>query len=462
MSAPSDRACSAIAPSVAATGAPLLVLDDLCQYFRVPGSREPKRAVDHVSLTLYAGEVLGIVGESGSGKSTIARSIVGLYRPTAGRITLGGKPLPPALSRRSRAQKRRIQMVVQNPTSALNPRRSVGQALELPLRLHRGLRGAAARREIAHLLEMVELPPEYAQRYPSALSGGQRQRVAIARALAAGPEILLLDEPTSALDVSVQAKVIDLLLTLKAQMQLSYIFITHDISLVRTIADRVVVTYQGMVQESGPTAAVFAAPRHPYTRLLIAAVPVITPEEEALRPSVPDVSSRAARQSGDRRPAPWPQATRAASAARSGATGVSGAPDLSPVGAGYGQGSGGQAGTGAGQGNYVAGVSVLSPVAYRLSPGVRAGPAACCPFAPRCPHAMPRCWTSLPPLYSAAVPALKDRLEDPTQMPARLAGLAPSGSVQVRCYLQEIGDQPTGTTDSRNPSKDPGDLSEED
>jgi ABC-type dipeptide/oligopeptide/nickel transport system ATPase subunit len=159
-------------------------------------------------------------------------------------------------------------------------------AWEEPDRLHRGLRGAAARREIAHLLEMVELPPEYAQRYPSALSGGQRQRVAIARALAAGPEILLLDEPTSALDVSVQAKVIDLLLTLKAQMQLSYIFITHDISLVRTIADRVVVLYQGMVQESGPTAAVFAAPRHPYTRLLIAAVPVITPEEEALQASM--------------------------------------------------------------------------------------------------------------------------------------------------------------------------------
>ena len=159
MSAPSDRACGAIAPPTAATSAPLLVLDDLCQYFRVSGSREPKRAVDHVSLTLYAGDVLGIVGESGSGKSTIARSIVGLYRPTAGRITLGDVPLPPALSRRSRAQKRRIQMVFQNPTSALNPRRSVGQALELPLRLHRGLRGASARREIAHLLEMVELPP---------------------------------------------------------------------------------------------------------------------------------------------------------------------------------------------------------------------------------------------------------------------------------------------------------------
>jgi peptide/nickel transport system ATP-binding protein len=394
---------------MAATGAPLLVLDDLCQHFRVPGSREPKRAVDHVSLILYAGDVLGIVGESGSGKSTIARSIIGLYRPTAGRITLGGMPLPPALSRRSCAQKRCIQMVFQNPTSALNPRRSVGQALELPLRLHRGLRGTSARREIAHLLEMVELPPEYAQRYPSALSGGQRQRVAIARALAAGPEILLLDEPTSALDVSVQAKVIDLLLTLKAQMQLSYIFITHDISLVRTIADRVVVLYQGMVQESGPTAAVFAAPRHPYTRLLIAAVPVITPEEEALRPSVPGVSSKAAE---------WSQARAARSPSQPGANAEA-----------------------------------------------QAGPTTCCPFAPRCPHAMPRCWISLPPLYSAAVstsPALKVRLEDPTQMPARLAGLVPSDSVQVRCYLQENGDQPIGNTDSRNPSKDPGAPSEED
>jgi len=393
MSAPS---ITTLTP-VAATGTPLLVLDDLCQYFRVPGSREPKRAVDHVSLTLYAGEVLGIVGESGSGKSTIARGIVGLYRPTAGRITLGGMPLPPALSRRSRAQKRRIQMVFQNPTSALNPRRSVGQALELPLRLHRGLRGAAARREIAHLLEMVELPPEYAQRYPGALSGGQRQRVAIARALAAGPEILLLDEPTSALDVSVQAKVIDLLLTLKAQMQLSYIFITHDISLVRTIADRVVVLYQGMVQESGATAGVFAAPRHPYTRLLIAAVPVITPEEEALRPSVPAVSSRAAQR-------------------------------------------------------------LHTPIA-------RAGPAACCPFAPRCPYAMPRCWTSLPPLYSAAAPAspaLKDRLEDRTQTLARPSGRVPDGTVQVRCYLQESGDQPTAKGDQPTAKKDPGDPSEED
>jgi peptide/nickel transport system ATP-binding protein len=426
---------------------PLLVLDDLCQYFRVPGSREPKRAVDHVSLTLYAGEVLGIVGESGSGKSTIARSIVGLYRPTAGRITLDGMPLPPALSRRSHAQKRRIQMVFQNPTSALNPRRSVGQALELPLRLHRSLRGAAARREIAHLLEMVELPPEYAQRYPSALSGGQRQRVAIARALAAGPEILLLDEPTSALDVSVQAKVIDLLLTLKAQMQLSYIFITHDISLVRTIADRVVVLYQGMVQESGPTAAVFAAPRHPYTRLLIAAVPVITPEEEALRPSVPEVSSRAAQQSGARRQAP----------------GVSGASDLSPVGAGYGQGSAiarsAIAGTGAGQGGYAAGASVLSPVAYRLSPGARAGPATCCPFAPRCPYAMSRCWTSLPPLYSAAVPAPDQATGAKRQAPEHTQGCRlPTDAYRlrvVRCYLQETGDQPTA-------SRDPGDPSEED
>jgi peptide/nickel transport system ATP-binding protein len=409
MSVPSDRACSAIAPPMAATSAPqgvcntpLLVLDDLCQYFRVPGSREPKRAVDHVSLTLYAGEILGIVGESGSGKSTIARSIVGLYRPTAGRITLGSMPLPPALSRRSRAQKRRIQMVFQNPTSALNPRRSVGQALELPLRLHRGLRGASARREIAHLLEMVELPPEYAQRYPSALSGGQRQRVAIARALAAGPEILLLDEPTSALDVSVQAKVIDLLLTLKAQMQLSYIFITHDISLVRTIADRVVVLYQGMVQESGPTAAVFAAPRHPYTRLLIAAVPVITPEEEALRPSMPAVSSRAAE---------WPLSRAARSASQPGAAAEA-----------------------------------------------QAGPATCCPFVPRCPHAMPRCWTSLPPLYSTALPAPDQATGDRRQAPEHAQGCRlPTDAYHLRvarCYLQEIDDQLTGNMDSGDPTEE--------
>jgi len=336
----------------AADGRPLLVLDDLCQYFRVRGSAEPKRAVDHVSLALYPDEILGIVGESGSGKSTIARSIAGLYYPTAGRITLAGAPLPTALRRRAAGQKRRIQMVFQNPTSALNPRRSVGQALELPLRLHQGLRGDAARREIARLLEMVELPGDYARRYPGALSGGQRQRVAIARALAARPDILLLDEPTSALDVSVQAKVIDLLVALKRQMRLSYIFITHDISLVRTIADRVVVLYQGMVQESGPTAVVFAQPRHPYTRLLISAVPVITPEEEALQPSFPVVHAGT--------PAPRPR---------------------------------GQDGAGE------------EPVSG--APGEPTGPegTARCPFAPRCPYAMRECWTSLPPLFNVDVGA---------------------------------------------------------
>jgi oligopeptide/dipeptide ABC transporter ATP-binding protein len=180
-------------------------------------------------------------------------------------------------------------MVFQNPASALNPRRSVGQALALPLRIHQGLARGETRREIDRLLTLVELPREFATRHPGGLSGGQRQRVAIARALAAGPELLILDEPTSALDVSVQAKVIDLLLHLQSQLGLSYMFITHDISLVRTIAHKVVVLYQGQVQETGDTAKVFAAPLHPYTQLLISAVPVITPEEQALQPQLPPV-----------------------------------------------------------------------------------------------------------------------------------------------------------------------------
>lgn len=263
---------------------PILEVRDLCQYFRKPHSRDLVRAVDHVNMALYPGETLGIVGESGSGKSTLARSIAGLYRPTAGTITLQQTALPRSLWRRSKNQKRRIQMVFQNPVSALNPRRTVGQALALPLRLHQKLRGASARQRIAELLEMVELPAQYAARYPGALSGGQRQRVSIARALAAGPDVVILDEPTAALDVSVQAKIIDLLLALQRQMHLSYIFITHDISLVRTIADHVAVLYQGQVQEYGPSAEVFAQPRHPYSQLLIAAVPVITPEEERLKP----------------------------------------------------------------------------------------------------------------------------------------------------------------------------------
>jgi oligopeptide/dipeptide ABC transporter ATP-binding protein len=266
---------------------PLLEVRRLHQYFKSAGSREPKRAVDGVTLSLRAGEILGVVGESGSGKSTIARSVVGLNRPTSGDVLFAGIPLPAASRQRSREQKRRLQMVFQNPAAALNPRRTIGQALTLPLRIHRGLRGQAARQEIARLLELVELPGEFAGRHPSALSGGQRQRVAIARALAAEPDLLILDEPTSALDVSVQAKMIDLLLELKARLGLSYLFITHDISLVRTIADRVVVLYQGRVRETGPIDTVFAEPRHPYTRLLISAVPVITAEEEALQPRVP-------------------------------------------------------------------------------------------------------------------------------------------------------------------------------
>lgn len=277
-------------------GSPLLEVRGLSQHFKVAGSRKPKRAVDDVSLTLYQGEILGLVGESGSGKSTIARNMVGLYRASAGSVHLAGEELPGASRQRTRDQKRRVQMVFQNPASALNPRRTISQALELPLHIHRQMRGAAARREVERLLALVELPAEFAGRHPGALSGGQRQRVAIARALAAGPEILILDEPTSALDVSVQAKVIDLLLELKGRLRLSYLFITHDISLVRTVADRVIVLYQGRVQESGDTTSVIAAPRHPYTQLLISAVPVITAEEEALQPHLSPLDKAAAKQ----------------------------------------------------------------------------------------------------------------------------------------------------------------------
>ncbi|MGH2389501.1 MAG: ABC transporter ATP-binding protein [Chloroflexota bacterium] len=285
-----------VAPHTVDLDPPLLLdVRRLHQYFKSAGSREPKRAVDGVSFSLRRDEILGVVGESGSGKSTIARSVVGLNRPSSGEVLFAGVPLPPTSRRRSREQKRRLQMVFQNPAAALNPRRTIGQALALPLRIHRRLRGQAARREIERLLELVELPREFAGRYPAALSGGQRQRVAIARALAAEPDLLILDEPTSALDVSVQAKMIDLLLELKGRLGLSYLFITHDISLVRTIADRVVVLYQGRVRETGPIGTVFAEPRHPYTQLLISAVPVITEEEEALQPRVPSVVPGAGR-----------------------------------------------------------------------------------------------------------------------------------------------------------------------
>ncbi len=240
------------------------------------------RAVDEVSLSIAPGEIYGLAGESGSGKSTIARMIMGLAAPSSGDILLDGASILGAASMDHRA---RVQMVFQNPGASLNPRRTVGQSMRVPLDAH--LYAGDRQARTGELLDMVQLPRHFADRYPHELSGGQKQRVAIGRALAVEPRLLVLDEPTSALDVSVQARVIDLLEALGRDLGLTYLFISHDLSLMRNFARRVGILYRGRIVETGPVAEVFAQPAHDYTRLLLASVPVMSAAEEALRPTVP-------------------------------------------------------------------------------------------------------------------------------------------------------------------------------
>jgi len=257
---------------------PLLSLRAVSKTFH-SGGREV-RAVDAISFDVADGECLAVVGESGSGKSTIANMILGIYPQTLGEIAFKGAALP---ARRDLAHRRAIQLVQQNPLSSLNPRRTIGASLRLALDVH-GIGEKAGRAErTGQLLEEVGLPADFRTRSPAALSGGQRQRVAIARALACQSELVVLDEPTSALDVLVQARVLKLLAELRKSRGLTYLFITHDLSVVRNIADRVAVFEKGRLVEIGPTASVFEAPTHAYTRRLISAVPVVTAAEAALR-----------------------------------------------------------------------------------------------------------------------------------------------------------------------------------
>ncbi|WP_349368029.1 oligopeptide/dipeptide ABC transporter ATP-binding protein [Salinarimonas sp.] len=243
---------------------------------RLFGARKPTvQAVRDVSLAVAPGETLGIVGESGCGKSTLARMLVGLIPPSAGTIALEGKPIGEAAKAGPRAFGRTIQYVFQDPASALNPRKTIRQILEAPL-VHLLDRDAPARAmRVEELMDIVSLRPEFLQRYPHEFSGGQAQRIGIARALAAEPRIVVLDEPVSALDVSVQAQVLNLLSDLRGRLGLTYLFISHDLAVVEAIAERVAVMYFGRVVETGPVERVFAAPRHPYTRLLIDSAPTV-------------------------------------------------------------------------------------------------------------------------------------------------------------------------------------------
>lgn len=256
------------------TRQPIITIEGLNKIY---GRRNGYHAVRDVSLTLKQGEVFGLAGESGSGKTSVARMIMGLSRPTSGNLVIDA-PVP-------ERGKRLTQIVYQNPGTSLNPKRTVRQTLSLPLKSI-GMDGQARESRMQELMGLVRLPQSYLGKYPHELSGGQKQRVAIARALAAEPKILILDEPTAALDVSVQKTVIDLLLQLREELGLTYLMISHDLSLMRNFCSRIAIMLRGEIVEEGVTSAVFAEPAHPYTRALIAAIPVVTDEEERLKPTV--------------------------------------------------------------------------------------------------------------------------------------------------------------------------------
>jgi len=267
----------------------LLEVEDLKVHFPVRGGvllrqTGSVKAVDGVSLGVAEGEVLGLVGESGCGKSTLGKAIARLVPPTAGRVEFDGRELTRMGQRRLKPVRRDLQMIFQDPAESLNARHSVRDLLEEPLRIHRFGRREARRRKVAELLDRVGLPASSADRYPFEFSGGQRQRIGIARALALEPKLVICDEPVSALDVSVQSQVINLMLELQREMGLSYLFIAHDLAVVKHVSDRVAVMYLGKLVEVASSEAIYQRPKHAYTKALLAAIPHPDPERVVERP----------------------------------------------------------------------------------------------------------------------------------------------------------------------------------
>ncbi len=270
------------------TTAPMLSVRDLRKYYPVRGGlfgghKGDVKAVESVSFDLQAGETLGIVGESGCGKSTLGRTIMRLEEPTAGDVLFEGRDLAHASKKELFALRRDVQMIFQDPYSSLNPRITIGEIIREPLDIHR--RGTYAERveRVDELLAQAGLQPSWKSRYPHEFSGGQRQRVGVARALALGPKLIIADEPVSALDVSVQGQILNLMVRFQRDMGLTYIFISHDLSVVDYISDRVAIMYLGRIVEMGTKQQIFDHPAHPYTRALMDAVPVSHPDQRRER-----------------------------------------------------------------------------------------------------------------------------------------------------------------------------------
>jgi oligopeptide/dipeptide ABC transporter ATP-binding protein len=276
-------------PTPAAAGDVLVQVDNLVKYFPVRGAGLISRtvghvqAVDGVSLTLRRGQTLGLVGETGSGKSTLARCIAGLIPITSGQVVFDGREISSLSRRAMRPFRREIQMIFQDPYGALNPRRRVGSIIGDPYAVHNIASGAARKKAVQEMMERVGLNPEHYNRFPAEFSGGQRQRIGLARALALRPKLIIADEPVSALDVSIQAQILNLLADLQQDFGLTYLFIAHDLEVVRHVSDQVSVMYLGRIAEEGPKDPVYDTPRHPYTAALLSAAPAADPDAAAAR-----------------------------------------------------------------------------------------------------------------------------------------------------------------------------------